>query len=190
MRKYGITGGIGSGKSYVCKLLQDRGIPVFNCDEEARSEMLVNAEIHQELETLIGVKVITPQGALAKNVIAAYICSDKRHADKVNQIVHPRVRQRLARWIKEQKNEIVVVECALLFESNLNADVDRTILVLSPLEMRIERVMKRDHTTRQKVEDWMSLQNSETENRKRADYLLFNDEEHSLCQQLDNLFVI
>ena len=187
MRKIGITGGIGSGKSYVCQILEARGIPVFYCDDEARKEIAENKEIHKALRMLVGDNVFDLHENLVRPVLASYICRGKEYAARVNSIVHPKVLLRLANWFERQRGEIAVVECALLFEAGFDKSVDVSVVVVSPIALRIERVMKRDSTTKEKVEQWMSLQRDEKSSISRANFVLYNDKDHSLPLQIEEL---
>ena len=101
----GITGGIGSGKSLVCALLEERGIPVFYTDDEAKAEMRENAGIHRDLINLLGPGAISSDGQPVKAVLADYICRGPEYADNINKIVHPRVRERMHRWIEKNGGE-------------------------------------------------------------------------------------
>ena len=187
MRKIGITGGIGSGKSYVCRILEARGIPVFYCDDEARREIAENKEIHEALKRLVGDDVFDVHENLVKAVLASYICRGKDYADRVNSIIHPKVLKRLADWFERQHCEIAVVECALLFESGFDKSVDVSAVVVAPEDVRIERVVKRDSTTREKVEQWISLQRDDKSRIDRADFVVYNDKDHALAAQIEEL---
>lgn len=184
----GITGGIGSGKSYVCRQLERLGIPVFYTDIEARWEMSENFEIHEELRRLIGSDVMTADGTLVKSVLSAYISQSSEAAHRVDQIVHPRVRRRLRRWMKVRTENVLAVECALLFESYFDKEIDYSILVSASTELRITRVMERDGKSRDEVLRWMDLQMSEEEKQKRSDFLIINDGKQSVLEQINQIF--
>ena len=181
----GITGGIGSGKTYVCKMLEERGIPIFYTDDEAKLEMKENEEIHHELTDLLGPGAIGADGKPVKAVLADYICRGEQYADNINSIVHPRVRERMHRWIK--KNTLCAIESALLFESGFNSDCTLTVAVVAPLEVRIDRIRKRDHITRAKALEWINLQMPQEQKAGLADITIVNDGITPLTPQIDKL---
>lgn len=183
----GLTGGIGSGKSYVCSLLAQRGIPIFDTDSEARKEMFENRNIHISLQSLLSASPLLPDGSLNKPLISSYIRGGDEHARQVNEIVHPFVRQRFRRWMEAQHAPIVVMESALLFESHFDDEVTNTVCVTAPLELRLHRVMARDGKSREETLRWMSLQMPEDEKLRKADYVIINNEKEPLMPQVDSL---
>ena len=186
MTRIGITGGIGSGKSYVCQLLKQRGIPVYHCDDEAKRLMTESPAIRRKLTRLIGQEAYTGH-ELNKPAIARYLFGSADHAESINRIVHPVVREDFARWTARQTAPIVAQECALLFESGFQDTTDLTVAVYAPLHTRISRVISRDHTTPQQVQARMAQQMDEEEKRRRADFTILNDGTADLDQQLDQL---
>ena len=188
----GITGGIGSGKSFVCKLLEQSGIPVFYTDDEAKLEMRDNADIHRELVSLIGSHSISPDGKPVKAVLSEFICRSNENAEFVNRIVHPRVRQRTLRWKQSflprvgaaLEPPIVAIECAILFESGFQDLCDKTITVAAPLQTRIDRVCRRDNISPQKALEWINLQMPQEEKIRRSDFCINNDGATPLQPQL------
>ena len=185
--KIGITGGIGSGKSYVCNLLKQRGLPVYNCDDEAKRLMTESPIIRHQLTALIGENAYR-NNELNKPVIAEYLFANAENAEKVNGIVHPVVKQDFENWTKEQTTPIVIQECALLFESGFSDTVDVTVEIYAPKEIRLERAMKRDNATQQQVEARMASQMDEEEKRKQANYCIINDGKADLNAQIEELF--
>lgn len=185
--KIGITGGIGSGKSYVCNLLKQRGLPVYNCDDEAKRLMTESPIIRHQLTALIGENAYR-NNELNKPIIAEYLFANAENAEKVNGIVHPVVKQDFENWTKEQATPIVVQECALLFESGFSDTVDVTVEIYAPKEIRLERAMKRDNATRQQVEARMASQMDEEEKRAQANYCIINDGKADLNAQIEELF--
>ena len=183
----GITGGIGSGKSYFCRILEQRGIPVFYADDVARNEMLTNSGIHSALEQLVGHGVLLADGSLNKPLLSSYVSESDGQAQSVNAIVHPQVRLKLRQWIESQSAPLVAVECALLFEAGFAREVSLSVLVTAPTETRIQRVMARDGKTKDEILRWMSLQMPEEEKKHYADYIVVNDGETSLYAQMDSL---
>ena len=183
----GVTGGIGSGKSLVCGLLEERGIPVFYTDDEAKLEMRENEQIHRELITLLGPEAISTDGRPVKAVIADYVCRGQEYANKINNIVHPRVRERMHRWIASQQNNCVAIESALLFESGFNADCTMTVAVTAPLEIRVSRIIRRDHISRDKALEWIALQMPQEQKAALADHIIVNDGVTPITPQIAKL---
>lgn len=173
--RWGITGGIGSGKSYVCRRLAERGFPVFYCDDEAKRLIRTDPELRLRLTEIVGPALYDDAGRLNKAVMAAYLCGGAEQAARVDAEVHPRVAREFLRWAGEQRAPVVVMECALLFEARFDRLVDRRILVAAPRDVRLRRVMARDGVTAAQAEAWMALQMSEDERRRRADFVFVND---------------
>lgn len=182
-----ITGGIGSGKSYVCRRLEAAGHPVFYCDAEAKRIIRTDTAVKQALRALVGNAVYDSGGQLVKAVLAAYICADRAQAARVDAIVHPRVADAFAAWAGAQTATRVFMECALLFESGFERLVDDVAVVVVPEALRLQRVMARDRVSAEKARAWMKLQLPETEKIARADYCLRNDSEPHLDEDLAKL---
>ncbi len=170
-----VTGGIGSGKSYVCRILEEKGFPVFYCDDEAKRIIREDAEVHRLLTALVGEGVYDAAGRLVKARLADYICRSTEHAGRVDAIVHPRVGEAFLRWTSRRSEKMVFMECALLFEAGFDRYADFSLLVSAPLEQRIAQVMQRDGVAREKALSWISLQMSEDEKARRATHIIYND---------------
>lgn len=179
---YAITGGIGSGKSFYCKQLEQLGYPIFYCDDEAKRIIRTSADVRRELCALVGNEVYDAEGRLQKPVLAAYLCQGKASASKVDAIVHPRVAQEFREWalVQSQTHEHVFMECALLYESGFEHLVDRVILVTASQETRVRRVMARDGVTREKALAWMALQMPEEEKMARAHHIVYSEQDGAL----------
>ena len=190
--KIGITGGIVSGKSFFSSRLKEYGIPVFDSDSEAKKLMLVSPFIVSSLKSLLGDNVYI-DGKLNKSLIADYIFSSPTNAHKINSIVHPCVKKEFLSWVNEHfnsGNRIVAIESAILLESGFDDIVDKVVTVHAPLELRISRVMKRDHTSREKVLERINSQMSDDERNQRADFVIENDGLTPLDEQIERLFSI
>ncbi|MBQ2129147.1 MAG: dephospho-CoA kinase [Prevotella sp.] len=192
--KFGITGGIGSGKSFVCKRLQLHGIDVYDCDAAAKRLINTDADIRRKLTALIGPEayISVPNGSIVgttptilnKAAVARFLLDSESNAKAIDDIVHPAV------FRDFQESGIEWMESAIMYESGIYRLVDRVIVVTAPLEVRIQRVMKRDGITREKVLEWMQRQWPQDEVRRRADYEIINDGQADIDAQIDHLFNI
>lgn len=189
MVKIGITGGIGSGKSYVSRLLTEHyGIPVYNTDSEAKRLMLSDEGIRRRLTALLGKEVYKSDGTLNKPLLANYLFADSCHAGQINAIVHPQVKADFLKWADLQTGcEIVALESAILFESGFDNIVDKVVMVYAPVELRIRRVMLRDSTTEEKIRQRIVAQMDDKAKQERSDFIIFNDGSRPLNLQLDDL---
>lgn len=179
--KIGITGGIGSGKSYVCKRLAYHGIEVYDCDASAKRLIRTSPTIQQNLTALIGPNTYI-NGELNKAIVTQYLLQNESHAKAIDAIVHPDV------FRDFEESGMTWMESAILYESGIYRLVDKVIVVTAPLEVRIQRVMQRDHITREKVLQWMQRQWQQEEVRQRADYEIVNDGKADIDAQLQTLF--
>ena len=178
-----ITGGIGSGKSVVSRVLRAMGYPVYDCDSQAKAIMDADAEIHRRLCSEIDAAVVT-DGVIDRKRLAEIVFNDKAKLAVLNAIVHSAVKAHLANWADAQPG-VAFVETAILFESGLNASVDAEWRVESPLELRIERTMKRNNLTRQQVEARIASQSRQPENPPLPPRtILVNDLTHALLPQI------
>lgn len=189
MVKIGITGGIGSGKSYVSRLLTEHyGIPVYNTDSEAKRLMLSDEGIRRRLTALLGKEVYKSDGTLNKPLLANYLFADSCHAGQINAIVHPQVKADFLKWADRQTGcEVVALESAILFESGFDNIVDKVVMVYAPVELRIRRVMLRDDTTEEKIRQRIVAQMDDKAKQDRSDFIIFNDGSRPLNLQLDDL---
>lgn len=186
--RYGITGGIGSGKSYVCRILENAGYPVFYCDAAAKHIIRTDEAVRRDLVAEVGPELYDKtDGHLVKPVLSAYVCRGGSHAARVDAIVWPRVAAAFGAWCTGQASQAVFMECALLFESGFDRLTDFSVLVTAPEEVRIARIMGRDGVSRSKAKEWMSLQMPEEEKRARADFAICNDGETDLLPQISRI---
>ena len=182
-----ITGGIGSGKSFVSRMLEERGIPIYDTDSEAKRLMLSDEGIRRDLVALLGEEVYQ-DGVLNKPFLASYLFADSRNAARVNGIVHPRVKEDFRRWVSVHADkEVVGMECAILFEAGFQDAVDAVVMIYAPEDLRIERAMKRDSATEAQIRARIAAQMDDEEKRARADYVVYTDGTLSLDSQLDQL---
>ena len=185
--KIGITGGIGVGKSVVTKIFKVLGIPTYDADREAKDIMVKNDAVRQSLMQTFGKEVYFEDGSLNREWLGKRVFSDADELKKLNAIVHPAVIKDGEDWAAAQTSIYSVKEAALLFESGSSKALDFTILVVSPLELRIERVMQRDKVDREEVLRRINKQMPEEEKEKLSDCIVYNDDEHSLIEQVMEL---
>ncbi len=187
MLKLGVTGGIGSGKSYVCRLMSEEfDIPVYNCDIHARMITYTDSDVIEALSQLIE-GVYDSEGELDKQRLAQYLFASPEHAAQVNAIIHPAVRRDLHEWLHHYTEEpLVAIESAILYESGFETEVDRVLFVDAPLETRIRRVVARDGLSSDEVLHRMQSQRPD-EARQRADYTILNDDASDLRSQLTTI---
>jgi len=189
MHKIGITGGIGSGKSTVCEIFIQLEVPVFNADEEAK-KLLEYSEVKEFYKNEFGEKVFTGD-RLDKQKIASIIFNDQKALLRVNEFIHPKVIQVFDEWCKKHQKEYYIIhEAALLFESKANILLDQTILVIAPLELRINRIMLRDLCEKASVLKRIENQWPDNKKIKLADFVISNDEQSLLLPQVLRLHQI
>lgn len=182
--KIGITGGIGSGKSVVSRLLEVMGIPVYIADIESKRLTNTDPFIRQELCALLGEKVFEG-GELNKACLASYLFGHPDHARRINEIIHPQVKDDFRRWVEGQSlSPIVGMESAILIESGFAAEVDVVVMVYAPLELRVRRAIKRDYSSRELIMKRIQSQMSDEEKRKQAEFVIVNDGEVPLIPQV------
>lgn len=180
----GITGGIGSGKTLVSTCLHIMGIPVYNCDNEAKRLNNTHPGIRQALCSLVGSHVYNPDRSLNKSVLADFLFASPTHAAQVNAIIHPAVKEDFHQWRQRQHTPWVAIESAILYESGFNPLADKVIVVYAPEEVRIERACQRDHSTPEAVRARIAHQIPDEEKCKRADYTLYNDGNQAILPQI------
>ena len=189
--KIGITGGIGSGKSYVCRLLEQQGYTVYDCDSAAKRLIRTSPFIRRRLTALIGPETYFKESGdgsqesveyiLNKKVVAEFLLKSEDNARAIDRIVHPAVFRDFI------ESGMEWMESAIIYESGIQRLVDRVIVVTAPEELRIQRVMARDEISREKVLEWMSRQLPQEEVRQRADFEIVNDGLADLNRQLDDI---
>lgn len=184
MKKVGVTGGIGSGKSLVCKIFRCLNVPVFSADDEASILLETDPEIKLALTGFFG-KELYLSGKLNKQMLAGLIFSDRKNMDIVKNIIHPAVLERFTEWCTCQaKPAYVIMEAAIIFETGTDRFLDKVINVSAPEAIRIERVCKRDGVSKEKVIERINNQITENERKEKADINLVNDGKVMLLPQI------
>ncbi|MEP7263196.1 MAG: dephospho-CoA kinase [Bacteroidota bacterium] len=189
MRKIGITGGIGSGKSLICHLFALNGIPVYSADDAAKNLMQHHEPLKKELIFNFG-NIYNEQGELLRNVLAEKVFSNPVELQKVNSIVHPFVIADYNNWEESQKSPYIIRESAILFESGTNKGLDSVITVIAPIELRILRTMIRDHRSREQILSIIEKQTSDEFKIAKSDYTIVNDDKQAVLPQVWKLHSI
>ncbi len=188
--KIGITGGIGTGKSYVCRRLEARGFEVYDCDTAAKRLIRTSPEIRRQLTALIGPGTYSEvsgerrevsEYTLNKKKVAEFLLASEENARAIDAIVHPAV------FRDFEESGLEWMESAILYESGAYRLVDKAIVVSAPLEIRIQRVMQRDGISREKVLEWMGRQLPQDAVRARADFEIINDGKEDIDKQLNKI---
>lgn len=177
MKKVAITGGIGSGKSFVCNIFKCFGIPIFDSDNIAKYLMETNVEVKNKIKEFFGNDIYLPIGILDRKKLADIVFNDKEKLSILNSIVHPAVRKYFEQWILFQNNPpYVISENAILFESGQDDYFDKIITVTADEETRILRVMVRNTISREKVLERINNQMSNDYKIEHSDYVIINNE--------------
>ena len=169
--KIAITGGIGSGKSYVCRILEKQGIKVYDCDAEAKRLMRYDADLQESLKQLVGEEVYSAEGILEKPVLAQFLLASEANKQAVNDVVHPAVAEDFMAsgydWL----------ESAILFDSGFDRRIafDHVICVTAPEPLRVERIMARDHVSRDRALEWIRRQMPQQRMVELSHYVIVND---------------
>lgn len=189
MLKVGITGGIGSGKTTICRIFETLGIPVFYADTVAKEIMVNDAILIQGVKDAFGKESYLPGDILNNKHIAGIVFNDAGELAKLNALVHPAVFRAFDSWVIQlpEKVPYILKEAALLFESGSYKMCDKNILVTAPLELKLDRVMKRDGVTADQVKARMDKQFTDEKKIQMADYLINNNETDSLINQVMDL---
>jgi dephospho-CoA kinase len=173
--KLGVTGGIGSGKTSVCKVFTVLGIPVFSTDRIAREIMDTNEHIISQINSIAG-KDMYSNGSLDRMALASLIFNNNNLLEKVNSLVHPLVFDQFIRWEMSQTSPYTIMEAAILFESGASKLVDKIATIVAPQEERLNRVTRRSRLSRSQVLERMLNQMSDEARIKLSDYVIYNSE--------------
>ena len=183
MIKIGITGGIGSGKTFICHILENLGYPVFYSDQEAKKLMNENLDLIIKIKELLGYGAYL-NGIINKSFIARKIFETPTLRNELNAIVHPEVYLAFEKWSKSQDSKLVFNESALLFETESYKRFDKTILITADICLKIERIKKRDLLDEIEIKHRMNSQLSDEIKLKLADFVIENNEDKLLLPQL------
>jgi dephospho-CoA kinase len=182
----GITGGIGSGKSLVCKIFACLGVPIYDADSRAKSIMTTDGILVEQIKKEFGSLSYYEDGRLNREYLSAAVFNDADKLKRLNELVHPRVGADSEKWVEENATHPYLLrEAALLFESGSFKKLDKIIVVTAPEALRVKRVLQRDkQRTEQEVIAIIRNQMTEEEKVKRADFVIHNDETELVVPQV------
>ncbi len=184
MIKVGITGGIGSGKTYVCAVFEKMGVPVFYADEEAKKLSESDAVVSKIVETF-GSSILGKDSKVDRKKLSEYVFSNPGELQKLNAIIHPLVKKRFENWLQENRGKkYILKEAAILFETGLDKEMDSIITVVADKETRIERVKKRSNLTEEAIGKIMASQWGDEEKIKRSSFVINNNANELLLPQI------
>jgi|AntRauTorckE5430_2_1112549.scaffolds.fasta_scaffold00450_6 dephospho-CoA kinase len=187
MIKIGLTGGIGSGKTLVANMFKNKNIPVFTADVEAK-KILNDPSVVQDVSNTFNIS-LTGDGLINKSELASIVFNDKAALEKLNSIIHPKVHERFQKWILNIEASYIIYEAAIIFEKGRASYFDFTILITAPKQVRMARVVQRDHSSEEEVKLRMRAQWSEFKKKKLADFIIKNTNIKQTQQQVDKLHV-
>lgn len=182
----GITGGIGSGKSLVCRIFAQLGVPIYDADSHAKKLMTTDGILISGIKKEFGDLAYHPDGALNRKYLADHVFNNEKKLALLNNLVHPRVGADYEQWVRQHStHRYVIKEAALLFEAGSAKVLDQIIVVYAPESMRIKRVLSRDaHRTVEQIREIVGKQMPEDEKLKRADHIIVNDETQMIIPQV------
>lgn len=187
MVKIGVTGGIGSGKTIVCEVLRLHGIPVYDADLEAKKLNDTSPVVREKLIEAFGSDLYR-NNILDRKKLAQLIFNNEENLRKTNSIIHPELAKHFKEWVEHRKHHpVIAIDAAVLFEAGFHSLVDKTIVVLAPLETRIERAVKRGNLTQDQITARANSQMNDDEKVKLADFVIYNDGNHSLIKQVSRI---
>lgn len=187
-RIIGLTGGIGSGKTSVAKILEEKGFPVYYSDDEAKSIVNKDSELKEKIISLLGEEAYL-DGNYNRKFVAKKVFEDAELLAQLNQLIHPAVRLDFEKWVASQTSEFVFKETALLFELKLNEQCYKSLLVTADENLRIKRTMDRDGKTYREIEAIMHKQMPEKDKIKLADYIIYNNSDLGNLQSETETFL-
>jgi dephospho-CoA kinase len=185
MLKIGLTGGLGSGKTTVSKIFASLGIPVFYADDIAKKIMDEDEVVKQKIINLFGKEAYNEK--LNRKHIAEVVFKDAFKLEQLNALIHPLTIAAANKWMQKQTAAYIIKEAALMFEAGAAANLDYIIGVYAPQHLRINRVIKRNHSTREQVLERMNNQIDETIKMKLCDFIIINDEQQAILPQILHL---
>lgn len=185
MLKIGLSGNIGSGKSLVCQVFEKLGVPIFNADSEAK-KILDSSALRSKLLATFGADIEDKnEDIINRKKLADIVFTDKKALEKLNALIHPQLRIEFKNWcLQHEKEKYVIQEAAILFENGFTDLFDKTIVVAAPKNIRLQRVMERDGTSKTDALARMENQWSDTKKEAAADFIIQNDGQELILAQV------
>jgi len=183
--RIGITGGMGAGKSTICKIFGQLGVSIYDADSRAKFIMSNNQELKKAITENFGWDAYTRKDELNREYLAKVVFNNEEKLELLNNLVHPAVKNDYEQWAQDHRDEpYSLKEAALLFESMSYKTLHKVIVIFSPIETRIERIMKRDHVKREDILKRIQNQSTDRERMNKADWVIYNDGVRSLIEQI------
>jgi len=183
MKKIGLTGGIGSGKTTISKVFELLGVPVYNSDEIGKKILKKDGLVQQKIKTHFGKKILT-NNEIDNKKLANIIFKEKSKLKIINDIIHPLVKKDFKIWCERKNHSYIIKESALLFKSDTYTELDEIIFVKSPLELRKKRILQRDEKTNSDILSIIKNQSSDAFFEKKCDIIIYNNETKFLIPQI------
>ncbi len=187
MLRVGVVGGIGSGKSSVCTLLESMGYPVFYADIESKRLCDTSPDLRTALIDAFGTHIYSDTGILNRPVFASIIFNNPQQLKLANEIIHPEVRDEYLRWVSKQTTRISFIESAILLQGIFYSEIDKIVLVRAPEQERVQRAMKRGNISEQVVFERIKNQLTEEQMKEKAHFIINNDENELIIPQIELL---
>ncbi len=185
----GLTGGIGSGKTTVAKLFEVMGCAVYSSDERAK-DVYFNADVKQQVIDLLGKEAYKNEQEINRNFISSKVFADTTLLQKLNSIIHPAVKTDFIQFVNHYAaHQLIIKESAILFETGIYKDLEKTILVISPLELKLKRLMQRNAFLKEEIEKRMSAQWGDEQKTALADFVITNDDTKALIPQVNEIIL-
>ena len=189
MKRIGLTGGIGSGKTTISKVFELLKVPIYNSDKVAKNIISKNSYVKHQITKNFGKEVLI-NNKIDNKKLSILLFNDKKKIKIINDIIHPLVKEDFNSWCEKKNHKYIIKESALIFSSNSYLELDEIIFAKCPMELRIKRVMKRDNKTKKQVESIINNQNSDKFFEENCKYIIFNNEQVFLTPQIIKLHKI
>lgn len=187
MIKIGVTGGIGSGKSFICGVLERMNYPVFYTDQVAKTIMITDSILINQVKSLFGDAAYSEDGILNRELIASKIFSNEDLRIQLNSYVHPAVYRAFDTWCDLQKSHVVFIESALMIETGFYKQLDATILVTADIDTRIKRIKQREAITEEQIKARIQAQTDDDYKQKFANFRIDNSENQMIIPQINQI---